>query len=154
MIFTGKTHDGQPAASWTAIYKACVKYNQFVVEVRELDPEREISLQQMRYLHAVVFPALSEYMGCSELMAEVILKKKCGEQWFIQEVDGNDIIISKTMLTVKQTTTWLENIWDFMETINCPVPPPDPRWRQNQEKELTPATSNTYDPDNPDDIPF
>ena len=135
MIFKGKTIDGQPAAAWEAVYKACTRHERFVVEVRNYDPDKEISLQQMKYLHAVVIPALAEYIGCSQLIAEIILKKKCGEEWFIQQVDGNEIIISKTMLTIKQTTKWLENCWDFMESINCPVPPPDPNWRVNQQKE-------------------
>lgn len=129
MIFKGKTINDQPAANWPAIHKQAAKYSEFIIEVRQYDPEREITLQQMSYLHAVVYPALAEHMGVSQLMAEVILKKKCGEQWFIKEIDSNEIILSKTMLTVKQTTVWLENIWDFMEAIGCPVPPPDPQWK-------------------------
>jgi len=135
MIFTGKTIDGEPVTHWPVIHETCAKYDRFVIEVRRYDADKEISLQQMKYLHAVVIPALAEYTGLSQLMAELILKKKCGSQWFIREVDGNEIIISKTMLTTKQTTAWLENIWDWMESVGCPVPPPDPQWRINQSKE-------------------
>lgn len=137
MQYKGKTVDKQPACNWKAVYRDCAKYQQFIIEVREYNEEKEISRQQMAYLHAVVFPALADHVGCSELMAEIILKKKSGEQWFIQEIDGNEIIISKTMLTVEQTTKWMENIFDWMESIGCPVTPPDPNWRANRERELT-----------------
>ena len=60
MIFKGNTIDNQPTAKWKAVYRECAKYEQFIVEVRKFDPEREISLQQMRYMHAVVIPALAE----------------------------------------------------------------------------------------------
>ncbi len=135
MNFRGETIQSQPVADWPAIETLCVKYDRFVIEVRKYDSAKEISLQQMKYLHAVVIPALADHVGCSELMAEICLKKKCGEAFFIQKLDGEQIIISKTMLTAKQTTIWLENIWDWMESINCPVPPPDPAWRANKQKE-------------------
>jgi len=134
MKFRGNTIDGQPATNWKQLYRQCARYERFIVEVRKYDETKEISLQQMRYLHAVVIPALAEHVGCSELTAEIILKKKCGAQWFIQEIDGDDIIISKTMLTVKQTNKWLENCWDWLESIGCPVPAPDPNWRLNHAK--------------------
>lgn len=134
-MFRGKTFDESPAIDWKAIYAECAQHNEFVVEVRRYDPDKEISRQQMAYVHAVIFPALAEYVGCSQLMAEVMLKKKCGEQWFIKEVDKCEIILSKTMLSVNQTTKWLENIWEFMESIGCPVPPPDKNWRENKEQE-------------------
>lgn len=134
MIYRGKTIEGQPAANWKAIQATCTEYPEFIIEVRKFDEQREISLQQMAYIHAVVIPALADHVGCSRLMAEILLKKKCGEEWFIQKVDGIDMILSKTMLTTKQTTQWLENCWDWMESIGCPVPPPDPKWRE-QEKQ-------------------
>ncbi len=129
----GKTIEDNPTADWKAIYAQCAKHETFVVEVRKYDANKEISRQQMAYIHAVVFPALSEYVGCSLLMAELMLKKRCGEQWFVQKVDGCEVILSKTMLSVKQTTEWMENIFDWMESINCPVSLPDPKWRENQE---------------------
>jgi hypothetical protein len=132
--YLGKTENNQPIANWKAVYANCAKYARFVVEVREYDEQKEISLQQMKYMHSVVFPALAQYVGCSELMAEIMLKKKCGEQWFIQKIDGNEIILSKTMLTVKQTTKWLENCWEWLESIGCPVPPPDPNWKLNRKE--------------------
>ncbi len=131
--FRGKTHDNSPATDWDAVYAECGKHTEFVIEVRRHDPDKEISLQQMKYIHAVVIPALSEYVGCSQLMAELLLKKKCGEQWFVKFVDKTETIISKTNLSVNQTTKWLENIWDWMESINCPVSPPDKNWVEKQE---------------------
>ena len=136
MKYKGNTNNDQPLADWKAIYKQCRKYERFIIEVREYDPEKEISLQQMKYIHAVLVPALADYVGCSKLMAEQILKKKCGEEWFVKEIDGEICILSKTSLTVKQTTDWLQNCWDWMESIGCPVPPPDPNWRINRKKEL------------------
>ena len=131
-LFKGQRIDDQPAANWLAIQAECARHERFVVEVRKHDELREISRQQTAYMHAVVFPALAEYVGCSELMAETLLKKKCGEQYFVHEIDGQLIIGSKTSLTVKQTTIWLENCWEWLESIGCPVPPPDPCWRLNQ----------------------
>lgn len=135
--FRGKTVDGQPAAAWKAIYKACAKYDQFVVEIRAYDEAKEISLQQMRWLHCKNGPIelLAEYMGVSRLIAELILKRKCGEEFFVHKIDGETVIASKTMLSVKDTTEWIENIFDFMDAIGCPVQPPDPAWRQNQDNE-------------------
>ena len=132
--FITKKIDKQVAFDRPGFDAAVNKYDSAVIEVRKYDPAKEISLQQMKYLHAVVFPALAEFMGVSHLMAEVILKKKCGEEFFIKEVDGNKIIISKSMLSIKQTTIWLENIWEFMEVIGCPVPPPDKNWKLNKKK--------------------
>ncbi len=117
------------AGDWSGLKRAIDLFPDCIVEVRKYDKQREISKQQMAYLHAVVFPALAEYMGVSELMAELILKKKCGEQWFVKTLNREKFIISKTELSTKQTTVWMENIWDFMEAIGCPVPPPDKDWK-------------------------
>lgn len=132
MIIKGHTIMGQPAligSTWDKVEAECAKHPRFVIEVRKYSEAKEWSLEQFAYLHAVVFPALATHMGVSNLMAETILKKKCGEEWFIQDVDGNAVIISKTSLSKKAISTWMENIWDFMETIGCPVPPPDKDWR-------------------------
>lgn len=143
MKFRGKTINGQPAAAWKAVYRACSKHESFIVEVRKYDEAKEISLQQMRWLHCKNGPIalLAEYMGVSKLIAELILKKKCGERFFVHEIDGEIVIASKAMLTVKQTTEWIENIFDFMDSIGCQVQPPDPAWRINQQRdaELTNA---------------
>ncbi|MCK5127223.1 MAG: hypothetical protein KAR42_13295 [candidate division Zixibacteria bacterium] len=135
--FRGRTIDNQPAANWPAIHRACAKHDQFIVEVRAYDEAKEISLQQMRWLHCKNGPItiLSEYMGVSKLIAELILKRKCGEEFFVHKIDGETVIASKTMLSVKDTTVWIDNIFDFMDAIGCPVQPPDPSWRQNQDNE-------------------
>lgn len=137
MIFEGFTTDGEPATNWPKIHEDCAKHDRFIIEVRKFDPEREISLQQMKWLHCKNGPIvlLAEYMGCSKMIAELILKKKCGERFFIHKIDGDTVIASKSMLSVKQTNEWIENIFDFMDSINCPVQPPDPKWRENQQKE-------------------
>lgn len=130
MKFEGHTDEGKAYADWAKIQQAAAMYERFVVEVRRYNKQREISLAQMAYFHAVVVPALTDHIGCSPLMAELILKKKCGEDFFVKVVDGEKILISKTMLTTKQMTAWLENIWDWMDSIGCPVPPPDREWRE------------------------
>ncbi len=130
--FKGNLVEGEPAANWQAIHQECAKYQRFIVEVREYNESAEISMQQMAYLHSIVFPALADHVGCSKFMAEQILKKKCGEQWFVKKVDGDICILSKTNLSVKQTNEWFENIFDWMGSIGCPVPSPDKDWRLNK----------------------
>jgi len=136
VIFRGKTIDGQPAARWDKIQDACVKYGHFVIEVRKLDENREISLQQKAWLHCNKGPIalLAKHKGCSKLDAENTLKKECAGHLFIKEISGELHILSKSTLTVKQTTEWMENIFDYMESIECPVLPPDPNWKINQKK--------------------
>lgn len=48
MKFKGHTVQDQPAANWKQIYRECAKHPEFIVEVRKYDPEKEISLQQMK----------------------------------------------------------------------------------------------------------
>ena len=43
-------------------------------------------------------------------------------------------LLSKTELSTADFGSVLENSWDFLDSINCHVPPPDPEWRKNQEK--------------------
>ena len=135
MIFYGHSIDGEPAANWPAIQQECGKYAVFIIEVRRYNPDREITRAQMAWLHCENGPiaCLSDYMGCSRLVAEVILKKKCGSEWFIVEIDGQEVIASKTQLSVTQTTQWIDNIFDWMESIGCPVQPPDPEWNKTLE---------------------
>lgn len=44
-------------------------------------------------------------------------------------------IKSKTTLSIKQTNEWFTEIFDFMDAINRPVMPPDPKWYLNRIKE-------------------
>ena len=134
--FRGSTINGKAAANWPAIQQKCAKWDRYIVEVRQLDEQREISRKQMAWLHCDngPFAMLSDHVGCSRLTAELLLKKKCGESLFIKEIDGERCIISKANLSVKQTNQWFESIFDWMESIGCPVPPPDPAWRINQKE--------------------
>lgn len=136
MRIIGKTINGQPVCQWPELHKECARHERFVIEVRKYDEQAEISRQQMAYLHAAVFPALAEYTGVSELMAETILKIKCGEQWFIRVLDGKKLIGSKTDLTVKQTSKWMENIWEYLDKVGCKVMPPDPEWYKNNDLKM------------------
>ncbi len=129
-----KLESGQHYGNWEGLQKAIQAQPDVIVEVRKYDQQKEISLAQMAYLHSVVFPALAEYMGTSQLAAELYLKAECGEQFFVKMIEGEKHLLSKTYLNTKQTTIWLENIWDFMDSIGCPVPPPDKDWRVNNEQ--------------------
>lgn len=122
--------DGKPLCAWTAITDEAAKYDKFIVTVEKWDEDREISRQQMKYLHAVVFPTFAKEMFCSLLWAEITLKRSCGEQWLIKRYDKTEIILSKTILTVKQCNQWIENIWDWTSSKNIHIPQPDKDWRK------------------------
>ncbi len=138
MKFLGKTRDKQPAADWKAVYRECAKYPRFIIEAREYNEAREISLAQMAYFHAVVVPLFSDYTGDSKQYWENKLKIECGSKWFTPVpivIDGQTYytIPSKTTLTVKDFSEWYQNIRDFGDTVGCLVPPPDPEWRENEK---------------------
>ena len=140
MIFNGKTVDGKPETNWPEIYRFCSNQERFIVEVRKLDPEREISLQQMKYFHAVVIPLFVEYTGDSPQYWENKLKLECGSKWFqpkIVTVDGKDFAFlpSKKKLSVADFSEWYQNITDYGLSVNVVIPPPDPRWREHQTPE-------------------
>lgn len=84
--FRGKTMENKPLAAWPAIYKACAKHEQFIIDVRAYDPEKEISDQQMKYYHAVIIKEYSGHTGSSLWESEQFLKREAGEQWFMQEI--------------------------------------------------------------------
>ena len=131
--YYGYTINKEAACAWPTIQAEAAKYPRFTVSVERYDEEREISKEQMAYMHAVLFPAVSEFMGVSLLTAELTCKVLCGKQWLVKEVGGEKYILSKTSLTTKQTTLWLENCWDFFEEQGCPVPPPDKEWATRKE---------------------
>ena len=133
MDYVGYTDDsGKPIAPWQQIYEKAAVLGRFIIKIEKWTEEKEISLRQMAYLHAVVFPALAKEMHCSLLWAEITLKRCCGEQWLIARVDKAEIILSKTILTVKQCNQWIENIWDWCSSKNIHIPDPDKDWRKKQ----------------------
>ncbi len=137
-MFRGMTVQGDPITNWPKVHKECAKYGVFGIEVVDLTTnERTITDAQRKWYYCKNGPVkhMSQYMGVSRKMADVILKVKCGEEWLIAVVDGEKHILSKTTLTAEETNSWFENIWDFMEKINCPVPKPDPEWRKNERKD-------------------
>lgn len=134
MEFHGTTMDGQPVTDWPAIHRAAAKHERFVIDVRQYDEQREISLKQMAYLHAVVFPAIAEAMGSSLWEAEYWCKRMCGEQWELIKKVGKGMWVecSKTKLTTKQCGEWMENIWAKAEKVwGLHIPPPDQDWRKD-----------------------
>jgi hypothetical protein len=42
-------------------------------------------------------------------------------------------MLSKTELSIADFNHVLESAWDFMESINCHCPKPDPEWRKEKE---------------------
>jgi hypothetical protein len=133
MEWTGTTPpggDGKPICAWRAAYDEAARHERFIVTVEEWDEQKWISNQQMAYLHTVVFPTLAKEMFCSLFQAELTLKRACGEQWMIKKFDDWKIVLSKTILTTKQCTQWIENIWDYCSNKNIHIPPPDKDWRE------------------------
>ena len=134
MDYHGETIDTQPCTDWKAIQTECAKHQRFVVRVEKYDEEREISRQQMAYLHAVVFPTLAKAWDTSYEDAEFECKKKWGEQWLIKKVMGYRFVLTKTTLTVKQCNAWIENIWQGAHREGILIAPPDKDWREAARK--------------------
>jgi hypothetical protein len=127
---------------WKVIFQECVKHPEFMIEVRAHSADKEISLQQMRFLHGAVIPLFVKHTGDSPQNWENRLKIECGSRWFSPKtitVRGQSytIIPSKTTLTTKDFNEWLQNITDYGLTIDVTVPPPDPEWKKHQSKEVS-----------------
>jgi hypothetical protein len=144
MDFRGKTlrigDKSKAQCNWDGLKNAAKQYDEFIITLDKWDEEKEISRQQMAYLHAVVFPVFAKEMHCSLLMAELTLKRCCGEQWLVKRIDKAEIILSKTILSVKQCNKWLENIWDWCAEKNIHIPEPDKDWRKKPERQVMPMT--------------
>jgi len=138
--FTGDTIDNEPAANWPEIQAACAKHKRFDITVEKHDPERSISLRQMRFFHGVVLPILSEWNGDSTDCWQTRLKLECGSQWFDPKpvIVGNvayTMIPSKTKMSVRDFMDWYENIKQHCETeYGVRLPDPDPEWRKHIEQ--------------------
>ena len=134
--FTGQTIDGEPAADWPQIQEACAKHKRFDITVEKHDPERSISLAQMRFFHSKGGPLhiLSEWNGDSQDCWQTRLKLECGSQWFEPKpvIVGNTaytMIPSKTKMSVRDFNDWYENIKQHCEEkYNVMLPDPDPNW--------------------------
>lgn len=135
-LFNGQTIDSVPCADWPSIQQECSKHKQFVVEVRSYDEDREISRRQMSYLHSCVFPILAREMNCSLWEAEFTCKRWCGEPWELIKKVGPQMYVecSKTKLTTKQCSDWMESIWDWAEKRGIHIPAPDQQWKEHESK--------------------
>jgi hypothetical protein len=134
MDFYGQTIDGEPVTQWPEIHQSCRKLRQFVVSVREYSEDKEVTLQQFKFLHAVVFPTLAREWNTSEEDAEFECKKRWGEQWLIKKALGYRFVLSKTVLTTKQCNKWIENIQAGALRENILIPCPDKDWRETARK--------------------
>ena len=133
---TGEQPDNRPLGDFPNMLKAMNANKKSIVRIEEYTDESPMTNAQMAYIHTIVIPELMT-KGESEFTAELELKTQCGERWFVKIVCGEKYIISKTMLTVRQGTLWIENMIDYMDFIGHPVPPPDRNWRVNQMKSPT-----------------
>ena len=89
--FRGNTIDKQAAADWPRIQLEAAQYPRFIVEVRKYDETAEISIQQMRYLHAVIIKEFAKQMGFSDWYVKLWLKREYGRQFFMADVvEGED----------------------------------------------------------------
>ncbi len=145
--FYGDIIDGEPVTDWKAIHAECCKTERFIIEVRPYSEEREITLQQYAYLHAVVFPLLAEAIGCSLWEAEYTCKRWCGQQWELIKNVGKGMWVecSKTKLTTKQCNLWIENIMDWAAKRDIVIPPPDPEWRSKRAAPQADAATDAPD---------
>ena len=134
MIFHGETIDGQPAANWKVIQDEAARHKRFTITVEDYNEEREISNQQMAYLHVVVFPLIAETYHMSELEAEDHCKLFCGEKWFVKKIDTKWIRLSKRVLTTKNCNKWIENIYTHFEKQGLHIPAPSQDWRKEQNE--------------------
>jgi hypothetical protein len=128
--FYSETIDKQACADWRGIQAEAARYRHAVIEVREYDEEREVTLQQFAYLHAVVWPTLAKHWYCSKAEAELRCKRQWGAQWMVKRELGYIFILSKTILTSKQCNDWIENIWEGAHNDGCLISPPDKDWRE------------------------
>ena len=134
MEFIGQTIEQNACADWKGIQNECSRHRVFIVDVREYNEEREITLRQMAYLHGCVFPLLAKEWNTSEEDAEFECKKRWGEQWLIKKALGYRFVLSKTVLTSKQCNKWIENIQAGAMRENVIVPPPDKDWMESIRK--------------------
>ena len=136
MIFHGETINNEPAANWPVIQAECARHQKFTVEVTAFNSEREISNQQMKYLHAVVFPLIADRFHMSELEAEDHCKALCGERWFVKKIGDKWFRLSKRVLSVKDCNKWIENIYTYFEKQGLHIPAPNQDWRKEQNGKL------------------
>ena len=86
-IIEGKSR--QPVidgSSWPRVQMDAAQFQRFVVEVRKYDEASEISIAQMRYLHAVPIREFVKQMGFSEWYVKLWLKREYGKALFMSDV--------------------------------------------------------------------
>lgn len=105
-----------------------------VVEVRKYNKTKETSLAQMAYIHCENGPIkmLAKEGGYSELEAEIILKRYCGEHLFVVPTENPTVKLlkSKTDLTTKETSEWIENMYHWLrDELDIQIQLPNKEWR-------------------------
>lgn len=108
--------------------------NKVIVEVRKYNKTKETSLAQMAYIHCENGPIkmLAKEGGYSELEAEIILKRYCGEHLFVVPTENPTVKLlkSKTDLTTKETSEWIENMYHWLrDELDIQIQLPNKEWR-------------------------
>ena len=137
MLYRGTITNNQPIANWKAIYSECRKHTEkgFIVEVREYDPDKELSNRQIRWWKGILLPALSKDNGFTESKWEAILKLAVMPDEFkpvTVQVGQNEytFIPSITKLsTKKMSRLMVESVHDLHDWGFAWVTEPDPSLR-------------------------
>jgi len=88
--------DPETLKAKTAELMACIQdilsTGKAMVEVRKYNRQQEVTLAQMAYIHCQNGPIkmYAKEHGYSDLEAELILKRHCGEHLFVHELKGDN----------------------------------------------------------------
>lgn len=111
-----------------------IKDGKAIVEVRKYNKQKEISIAQMAYIHCENGPIkmLAKEGGYSELEAEMMLKRFCGEHLFVVDTDDPKIKLlrSKTSLTTKECAEWIDSMYNWLrDELKIQIQMPNKEWR-------------------------
>lgn len=136
-LYKGTVIEDQPRANWKAIYAECRKHKDkgFLVEVREYDPDKELSYKQIRWWKGILLPALSKDNGFSESKWEAILKLTIMPNEFqpidikVGENEYNFIPSITNLSTKKMSKLMMESVQILHDWGFTWVKEPDPSLR-------------------------
>lgn len=132
MIFHTTQMDGQAAGPWKAIQAAAAKHHRAIVEVREYDPDAEVSDQQRKYWFAVPVEHYAEWTGYDKRSAERELKLKFADQWFVKIHKGARVLLSIRDISIKDMNDIIEAVCVGLQEYGVKCELPDPQWREHE----------------------
>lgn len=137
-IFYTHRVDELAAGNWKAIQVEAAKYQRAVVEVREYDPEAEISDQQRKYWFAVPVKHYADWAGYDKRSAEREIKIRFADQWFIKIHLGARILLSIRDISIRDMNDVIEAVRAGLDD-ECDIPlwttEPDPKFREHAQGE-------------------